>query len=161
MNHLTDAQILSCLAAAEDADTRAHLSACDVCRKQIAGILKLSADVKSSVAAVSDKPAAFWTRQRASVTSRLTQGSPRVWRFATVIALVVVIAALLFQLDRPVPQKSPVVSAAAISDEALLATVSSTLQQQVPDALEPAQSLVDERQLAESNNSNSSAVTRR
>ena len=150
MTHLSDAQIVSYLAAEEDAATRAHLAACDACRRQTDRIRKLAGSAKSSCAAVTDRTPAFWARQRASAASHLAQRGPRVWRFASGLALIIAIAVLLFQFDRPAAPSLVAHGPASISDEALMAAVSSTLQQQVPDALEPAQLLVDQREIAES-----------
>ena len=160
MTHLTDSQLYSCLAVEEDDATRAHLVTCEDCRQQFERIVKLSGDAKSASAAAADRPPAFWIRQRAAVISQLTSPRPSRMRFAAVLALVVLFSVLLFQMDRPVARPH-IANNATMSDDALLAAVDNTLQQEVPDALEPAQVLVNERQLAETTDSNSSAITRR
>ncbi|MGH9521001.1 MAG: anti-sigma factor family protein [Terriglobales bacterium] len=161
MTHLTDAQCMSYLAAEEDAATRAHLASCETCRREVERIVKLAGEAKSAFAAVSDCPAAFWTRQRASAASRVSARSPRIWRFASALAFVLLVALLMFQFHRPAPHRPDAGAVTTVSDDALLSAVQNTLQQQLPDALEPAQLLVSQRQLAENSDTNSTAITRR
>lgn len=154
MNHLADEQIADYLAGTADAPTRAHLDACSECRGELDHASALIARAKSAVAASSDRPPAFWTRQRAGILDRLA--APRLryraWAAAAIFATIMVGSMLVIRVEHRRPASQPVQQVrATISDDALFAEVNATLQERVPPALEPAALLIDSGDLATDN----------
>lgn len=109
-----------------------------------------------------DRPDWFWARQRALVSSRLQQREVRhmpklAW--AGIAATLAIGAALMLPGDRQTggtnPSKQQPPLTATISDHELLQGLEETMNSGVPDALEPASTLQQEMENAQSAKSTS------
>lgn len=96
-----------------------------------------------SVHAHADRPVFFWTRQRASILSRLSEPARPVWRRGLVwtAPLVVLACSLLFFVGE---SKAPPPDFAGGDDELLLIEVERALNRSCSEALDPAILVVDE-----------------
>jgi anti-sigma factor RsiW len=162
MTHLSDEQFANCLASGENTAAREHLESCAECHAQLSAISGLITQAKSAAAPASAPPAAFWARQRAAIlgSARNRHSQWQAWSVAAAFAVLLLASTVLLRTSRP--QLPPDRAATTrISDDALLSAVHDTLQQQVPEALEPAQLLVNEQPMAATTDTNLPAITRR
>ncbi len=84
-----------------------------------------------------ERPAAFWTAQRAGIRQRINTRTRRpIWLVTVAAALLFTFAAALLRSapSRPLPDPNRV---AAISDQQLLTDIDETLSNPTPEALAP------------------------
>lgn len=138
-DHLSDGQLFETLLGSASPRVEAHVAACAECRGRLERLRSAVSALRRSAHAQAEKPEPFWTRQRAAAAARASQSPARPMTWAAALA-VAVLAALLLQEPRPVVQPAP----ATDPDQALLVSVESALNRQVPQALAPAALLTQE-----------------
>lgn len=153
--HLSDEQFTRYLSGEEDARAQAHLQECEQCRGQAKRLLDIVGASRAHAESATDRHANFWALQRNQVRDALSVRRPQrpTWALAAVMAALVFLSTFLFQTQRPRPDILAAHQQAApeISDDALLSAVNATLEQEVPSALAPLQTLTLERVQAEQN----------
>lgn len=145
--HMENSAWAAWLAGEENAAAREHLAACDACAQEAADLRGNLAAFRESLHAASQAREFAWARPledraAASWSSLLLHWVPRAALAACLLA-----AVILMHAPRPTP---PAVSSDA-ADNALLESIQNDLNQQVPTALAPAESLV--AQMTSNNNS--------
>ena len=128
-----------------------RIAECPTCCAEFAEWTDLGGRLRQDIAARADKPAFFWTRQRARIRERLTPRAASLrWVAGAICALVLLASGLIHQSAAPrrelvqttVPTNATL--AATDPDDALLEDVQTSLDRDVPAPLEPAAMLVDE-----------------
>lgn len=151
--HLNDRELAARLLGESTPDVAAHLLECGECRHEVAVLSAELAGLAGHARAQAERDEFFWTRQRAFVRARLNEQNAAVDRprlmWATASAAAIVLAAVLM-LGRVSPSVAPHVNisvAHEADDEALLTEIQSDVQRGAPAALQPVQTLVNEREL--------------
>jgi len=155
--HLSDEQFTRCLGGEEDSSARFHLQECEACRADAERLLAIVGESLAHAERASDRHPNFWAFQRNEVRYAVAIRRPRrpTWAVASVMAGLVFLSTFLFQTPQPRPAEELYSRpAAAMSDDALLSAVDSTLAQDVPTALVPVQRLAYEREQAERSKQN-------
>lgn len=154
--HLSDEQFTRYLSGEEDARAQAHLEDCGECRGQAKRLLDIVGASRANAERAGDRHANFWALQRNEVRYALSIRRPQrpTWAIAGVTAALLFVSTFLFQTQEPRGGGQPAANdhpITQISDDALLSDVNTTLEQDVPSALAPLQSLAYEREQAEQN----------
>jgi hypothetical protein len=148
--HLSDDEITAAAAGERIPRTAHHLQICSECQDQVERYRESCAELRQDVCYSAGRSAIDWGRQSRSIHRRIlaaqiekTQG--RNTGFAVVCsALAIALVMVLFVGFRnPAPTPSRI-AGPAISDAALLEDVEGRMNEDLPDALQPANLLVDE-----------------
>jgi len=123
-----------------------HLDQCSSCRADREELETGIGQYRQWVGSETERPDAFWIRQQSSITraiDRRSSARPRlIWALASIACLAIVATALIIERA---PQ-APVV--AMDPDHELLLDIERALRRDVPEALAPAELLIEEIRLA-------------
>jgi len=126
------------------------IAECPSCAAEFAEWTDLGGRLRQDMAARAERPAFFWTRQRARIRERLTpHGAGLRWVAGAICALVLLASGLIHQSAAPRRELAQTITPANAMlatdpDDALLQDVQTSLDRDVPAPLEPAAMLVDE-----------------
>ena len=127
------------------------IAECPSCAAEFAEWTDLGGRLRQDMAARAERPAFFWTRQRARIRERLTpHGAGLRWVAGAICALVLLASGLIHQSAAPRRELAQTTTppnampATTDPDDALLQDVQTSLDRDVPAPLEPAAMLVDE-----------------
>lgn len=148
--HLSDEEITAAAAGERVARTAHHLQICSECQSQVQRYREALSELRQDICYSAGRSAIDWGRQSRSILQRVladqiekTHG--RITGFAIVcsaLALALVLVVFIgFQSTPPPPSYH---TTASISDAALLDDVEARMDEELPDALQPASLLVDE-----------------
>lgn len=149
--HLSDEELTVAAAGERIPRTAHHLQICAECQGQVQAYREMLAELHQDVCYGSGRSAIDWGRQSRSIQQRIladqierTQG--RSAGFALVSSVLAVALVLtVFIGFRSTPSATVrTASTMTISDAALLDDVESRMNEDIPDALQPANLLVDE-----------------
>lgn len=141
-SHLSDEHLAQALLEAAPSEAREHLESCAACRSDWEVLHAGVAALRQQTRADAERPASFWTRQRAAISARLEErASGGLWRFAYAGALALLVLAAIL-LSPQAPPRTPV--AQTDPDHALLVDVERSVRRELPRALEPAALLTQE-----------------
>lgn len=138
--HPTEEQWSAVMLDAADDAARVHIENCAACRVERERFKGAVTALHDSVARASNRPEAFWQRQRAMISARasLQRFIERRLVWAAALAVVVLAASMLLR------QAPATHTAAADSDQALLMDIDRSVDRGVPEALAPAALLTQE-----------------
>jgi predicted anti-sigma-YlaC factor YlaD len=151
--HLNEDQRNALLLAEADAESSAHLNACEACRNEVEQLRGALAGLRSAEVACAERPQEFWREQRLSIAARIPVGNelttqPLAW--AASLAGILIVAAMLSQglpvLD-PSALQVPAKATAQVAsdpDHDLLVEIGRSIRRDVPLALEPASLIAQE-----------------
>jgi hypothetical protein len=153
--HLTNTEITAAAAGERSNRIDGHLEICSDCWQQVAGYREGLSVLRQDVCFSANRSALDWGKQSRSImhriakTQRTQRHSSLQWAFASsALALVLVVLAFIgYRPQAPIyPAPKVEISDAALlqSDAALLQSVESRLNEEIPDALQPAGLLVNE-----------------
>ena len=149
--HLSDEEITSAAVGERVPRSAHHLQICSECQEHVQMYRDRLADLRQDVFYSAGRSAIDWGRQSRSIQQRIlaaqiekTQGKSAGFAIvSSVLALALVVVIFIgFRAAPPPPPSHPQI--AAISDSALLDDVETRMSEDVPDALQPANLLVDE-----------------
>jgi hypothetical protein len=145
-NHLSQDQFEKCILGGTAPSAVEHLSECPECRAEVERFSKALTLFRRAVHDLADEPAGLDT---ASFTksSRALPGIPR-WRWAVATATLAAAIVLSFFIPRPkpIPNAPAEISPAELSPEAVMERLNRHLARTVPEAMEPAMSLISVEQ---------------
>ena len=145
--HLTDAEMAEALGEECTGETRAHLTACPICRGERDRLRVALTGLAEQVRVQAERPEASWERRRRQVSNRLGDRHPRVhpWRWAWAPAVVGLAALAAVWFHGYAARSSP----GSEVDHAFLIAVEHSLRTNLPTALRPAALLAGEFERAE------------
>ncbi len=147
--HLTEEQWNAAVLGAANDAVRGHIENCDECQAEERELEGAFAALRDSLSSESERPEAFWQRQRAMISARLSLHwfivRHLVW--ATAVAVVALAAATLLRQAPPAHVTAP------DPDQALLMDVDRSVDSGIPEALAPAALLTQEINRAAQTNS--------
>lgn len=141
-NHLTDDQITEWMLGTRDALVSRHLETCAACSLEAEELRRTISGFRDSIHAATQCDDSNWGKLHVAISER---ASTRDWyplHWAWAVALVMVLITAIF-LTR-IPDASQKV-ATEDADKVLLQDVQSDLSREVPEALEPAVLIDEER----------------
>lgn len=146
--HLSDEEITSAAAGERPPRTANHLQICAQCQEHVAIYRERLASLRQDVCYSAGRSALDWGRQSAGIRHRIVAAQiaateRRNTGFALVssaLAIALVVCLFLFRTPEPTYRPKPF----QISDAVLLNQVESQLDEELPDALQPANLLVSE-----------------
>lgn len=146
--HLSDQEITAAAAGERSPRTAFHLQICTDCQEQVAMYRERLMSLRQDVSYSAGRSAIQWGRQSRVIQQRIVaaqigETEKRGAGFALVssaLAIALLIAIFLF---RTAPVVHPI-SGPQISDAALLDDIEARMDQDIPDALQPASLLVGE-----------------
>lgn len=148
--HLSDEEITAAAAGERNPRTAHHLQICSECQEQVQLHRGDLAELREDIVCGAGRSAIDWGRQSRSIQQRIvaaqierTQGKNNGFALvssALALALILTIFVGFRNTSRP-PLQTP---APTISDAKLLNDVESRMDEDLPDALQPANLLVDE-----------------
>ena len=151
--HLSDEELTAAATGERNPRTAGHLEICPQCWEQMSIYRERLAGLKQDVCYSGGRSAIDWGRQSRSIQQRIleaqikkTAGRHVGYAFAA-SALAIILAVILVLNVRsspPVPEVSMVGNPVTISDAALLSDIEAHLNQDLPEALQPASLLVGE-----------------
>jgi hypothetical protein len=148
--HLTDEELTAAAAGERSPRTAGHLEICPQCWEHMSIYRERLASLKQDVCYSSGRSAIDWGRQSRSIQQKIrdaqirkTTGRSLSFALATsALAMILVVFLVLnFRSSPPAPANATV---ATISDAALLSDIEARLDQDLPEALQPAGLLVGE-----------------
>lgn len=149
--HLSDEELTAAAAGERIPRTAHHLQICAECQAQVEAYREMLAALRQDVCYGSGRSAIDWGRQSRSIQQRIladqierTQGRPAGFALvSSALAVALVLTVFIgFRSTPPAPEHTA--STSTISDAALLDDVESRMNEDIPDALQPANLLVDE-----------------
>lgn len=138
--HLTEEQWNAGVLGTTNETVRAHIENCAECQGEERELEGAFAALRDSLSSESERPEAFWQRQRVTISARVSQQrhAERGLVWATALAALALVATMFIG-------KAPSTQVAAPeSDEALLMDVERSVERGVPEALAPAALLTQE-----------------
>lgn len=143
--HLSDEEFCRIVNREPGEGAQDHLDQCASCRAECEELETGVEDYRRWVESESERPEVFWLRQRDSISRKVDRGAPRprlVWALASIACAAILAAALIVE-------REPRVQVANVDpDHELLLDIERTLRQDVPEALAPAELLIEEIRLA-------------
>ena len=148
--HLTDEELTAAAAGERSPRTARHLEICPQCWEQMSIYRERLVSLKQDVCYSGGRSAIDWGRQSRSIQQSIlenqikrTAGRNVSFALATsaLAVILVVFLVLNFRNNSPAPANSTVVT---ISDAALISDIEARLDQDLPEALQPASLLVGE-----------------
>lgn len=138
--HLSEEQWNAAMLGAANDAVRGHIENCAECQAEERELEGAFATLRDSLSRESERPDAFWQRQRAMISARLSLqrliARQLVW--ATAVAVVALAATMLLR------QAPPAHVGAPDPDQALLMDVDRSVDSGIPEALAPAALLTQE-----------------
>ena len=163
--HLTNDQIAGWLAGDRDNATEQHLAGCSACRAKVQGFLGKMTAARELTELKSAHDENYWAAQRMAIAEKIAAEPARRSRFLpfAVPALAAIVGvAVLFPREAQTPVKNDSVAQQRISDEELLAQVTSAIERDTPQALAPVDRLHAERdQILENRNTSTNTSAKR
>ena len=153
--HLSDEELTAAATGERNPRTAGHLEICPECWEHMSRYRESLANLKQDVCYSGGRSALDWGRQSRSIQQRILEAqirktAGRSVRFAlatsALAVILVVFLALNFRSAPPAPDGSTVatINVATISDAALISDIEAHLNQDLPEALQPASVLVGE-----------------
>lgn len=150
--HLCDEELTAAAAGERNPRTAGHLEICPQCWEQMSIYRDRLASLKQDVCYSGGRSAIDWGRQSRSIQQRIleaqikkTAGRHIGYAFAaSALAVILAIFLALNVRSTPATPEATVASVAPISDAALLSDIEAHLNQDLPEALQPANVLVGE-----------------
>ena len=151
--HLSDEELTAAAAGERNPRTAGHLEICPQCWEQMSIYRERLTSLKQDVCYSGGRSAIDWGRQSRSIQQRILEAqikktAGRHVGYAFVGSALAVILAIFLGLNvrstQPSPEGTKVASVAPISDAALLSDIEAHLNQDLPEALQPASLLVGE-----------------
>jgi hypothetical protein len=148
--HLSDEELTAAAIGERNPRTAGHLEICPECWEQMSRYRESVANLKQDICYSGGRSALDWGRQSRSIQQRILEAqirktAGRSVRFAlatsALAVILVVFLVLNFRSPTPAPDSSTV---ATISDAALIGDIEAHLNQDLPEALQPASLLVGE-----------------
>jgi hypothetical protein len=148
--HLSDEEITAAAAGERSPRTAHHLQICSECQEQVQMYRDAVAELRGDIVFGAGRSAIDWGRQSRSIQQRIVAAQIEKTQnkntgFALVssaLALALILTLFVGFRNSSPPALHP--TADPISDAALLNDVESRMDEDVPDALQPANLLVDE-----------------
>ena len=141
-NHLSEDQIIGWALGARDEYVLDHLKACTACAREAEALRSAVAGFRDAVHTAARRDTGFWKNQQLAVSERL---STRDWyplHWAWVVTMVAVLVAAILLTRAPNLPKN---YSSDEADNALLQAVQGDLSRGVPQALDPAVLIAEER----------------
>jgi len=141
-SHLSEEQLVASALGESDRVATLHLQECPRCREEIQSLNTSIGSWVEDVRGAAGASEVFWRRQREAIAARLAPRpslSWKNWAWATATLTLVVLAAVFYRQPAPVATAPPLVD-----DNALLLSVQTSLESDVPEALEPLDLLTQE-----------------
>ena len=155
--HLTEEQWSAVALSSADDAVCAHIDNCGQCRAEGRELQAAILAVRRSALAAAERPEAFWQRQRALISARVSLQRFVERRLVWAMALAVVALAATTLLRQAPPR-----IAATDPDQALLMDVERSVDSGVPEALAPAALLTQEiSQAAQTTSDSKSSQSRK
>lgn len=147
--HLSDEELTAAASGERSPRTAGHLEICPQCWEQMSIYRERVASLKQDVCYSGGRSAIDWGRQSRNIQQRIldaqikkTAGHNAGFALATsALALILIFLLLNFRSTPPIASTS---TDATISDAALISDIEARLDQDLPDALQPASLLVGE-----------------
>ncbi|MFB3920200.1 MAG: hypothetical protein ACE145_00680 [Terriglobia bacterium] len=139
--HLNDEQLIASALGESDRVATLHLGECSRCRQEIESLRGSIGEWVRDVRGAAGASEHFWRRQRQAIAGRIAPHpklSWKNWALATAALTLIVLAAVFYRAPAPV-RTAPIVD-----DNALLLSVQTSLESDVPEALEPVTLLTQE-----------------
>ena len=147
--HLSDQEITAAAAGERLSRTTHHLQICSDCQQQVEIYRDLMVSLRQDVCYSAGRSAIAWGRQSRAIQQsilivQMKQVGRRGTGFALAGALALVLIFVAIEFRNPPATAPPAHTTIAISDSALLNDVEAQLDEDLPDALQPASLLVGE-----------------
>lgn len=149
--HLSDPEITAAAAGERDLRAAPHLQICSDCQQQVEMYRERMASLRQDVCYSAGRSAIDWGKQSRAIQQgilaakiRETQGRSAGFALAMAVLTIVLVAVLFLGFHSTPPTTATNQPPAEISDSALLGDVEAQLDQDLPDALQPANLLVGE-----------------
>ena len=148
--HLSDEELTAAATGERNPRTAGHLEICPECWEQMSRFRESLANLKQDVCYSGGRSALDWGRQSRNIQQRILEAqirktAGRSLRFALATsALAVILAVFLVLSFRSAPPAPDASTVATISDAALISGIEAHLNQDLPEALQPASLLVGE-----------------
>jgi len=148
--HLSDEELTAAAAGERSPRTAGHLEICPQCWEQMSIYRGRLASLKQDVCYSGGRSAIDWGRQSRSIQQRILEAQIRktagrnVGFVLATSALAVILVIFLVLNFRSTPLTPTTPTVAAISDAALISDIEARLDQDLPEALQPAGLLVGE-----------------
>ncbi len=148
LTHLGEEELIGLMAGRDDEIAMTgHLEICPDCRERMQACRQELLSFREKIDSGLQRPAAYWEAQRRIISTRLRGLSPLsgTWGLGWTVACyglalsVLLLAIVNFQQTKTVLRPTP-----QISDAALLTDVEARINEDVPEALQPAGLLVSE-----------------
>jgi hypothetical protein len=126
--HLDDIQMAALLAGEANAEAQRHAASCATCAAERARLATAIGDWRSNVQLGSERPAAFWERQRRAIhAQRMSplssqRWSPARWAYASVAAAAVLVAIVALGITLRPEQAATVIASATPTPGAMAST---------------------------------------
>ena len=147
--HLSDEELTAAAAGERSPRTAGHLEMCPQCWEQMSLYRERLASLRQDVCYSAGRSALDWGRQSRSIQQRIadarirkTQGWNAPFALAASALAIGLFIFVFLGFHNPPPQTEH--AQTAISDAALLSDIQARLDQELPDALQPAGLLVSE-----------------
>jgi len=148
--HLSDEELTAAATGERSPRTAGHLEICPQCWEQMSFYRERHTSLKQDVCYSGGRSVIDWGQQSRNIQQRIfeaqikkTAGRNVGFRLAT-SALAVILVVLLLVNFRSTPPNAPANSEVTISDAALISDIEARLDQDLPEALQPAGLLVGE-----------------
>ena len=150
--HLSDEELTAAAAGERIPRTAHHLQICAECQAQVEAYREMFAELRQDVCYGSGRSAIDWGRQSRSIQQRIladqierTQGrTPGFALVSSALAVALVLTIFIGFRSATPPAPGHTAAPTVISDAALLDDVESRMDEDIPEALQPANLLVDE-----------------
>jgi len=151
--HLSDEELTAAAAGERNPRTAGHLEICPQCWEQMSIYRERLASLKQDVCYSGGRSAIDWGRQSRSIQQRILEAQIKktggrhvgyVFAGSALAAILAIFLGLNVRSTQPSPEDSTVANVPTISDAALLNDIEAHLNQDLPEALQPASVLVGE-----------------
>ena len=151
--HLSDEELTAAAAGERNPRTAGHLEICPQCWEQMSIYRERLASLKQDVCYSGGRSAIDWGRQSRSIQQRILEAQIKktagrhvgyVFAASALAVILAVFVALNVRSTPSTPDVSTVATVSTISDAALLSDIEAHLDQDLPEALQPANVLVGE-----------------
>jgi hypothetical protein len=140
--HLSETQIAAWALGEADESARRHLASCAACSRETESLRRTLAGFGAAVQTAAERDQKFWTGQRFAIQEKISALGWYPLHWAWVLAMVVVLTTAVFLTRNISPLR---INASDDADRALLQEVQGDLTRDVPEALDPAVLIAEER----------------